>query len=102
MSNRRRPQYVFRPDLTDPLQRQAWDLLQQVVVVVDRLVALDRLPPGAANKKTPAERKHVLAGVGFVAPVVDNTGWEGAISRFHSIIAVVDTKDHVLPHFHSF
>lgn len=30
MSNRRRPQYVFRPDLTDPLQRQAWDLLQQV------------------------------------------------------------------------
>src|SRR5699024_9145542 len=35
---------------------------QQVVVFVDCLVPLDRLPPAAANEKTPAEREYVLAG----------------------------------------
>ena len=36
---------------------------RQVVVVVDGFVALDWLPSGAANKKTPAELKESLAFV---------------------------------------
>ena len=67
---------------------------QQVVVVVGGLVPLDRLSPAAANKKTPAERKHVLAGVGFVGTTGGDTGGEGTVSSFDGVVAVVDAKNH--------
>ena len=68
---------------------------QQVVVFVDCLVPLDRLPPAAANKKTPAERKHVLAGVGFVTTAGGDTSREGTVSGFDGVVAVIDANYHV-------
>src|SRR5699024_1491036 len=62
----------------------------QVVVVVGGLVPLDWLPSAAANKKTPAERKHVLAGVGFAVTERRNAGREGTVSCFDGVVAVVD------------
>ena len=67
---------------------------QQVVVVVGGFVALDRLPPAAANKKTPAEREHVLAGVRFAVTEGRDAGREGTVSGFDGVVAVVDTKNH--------
>ena len=72
---------------------------QQVVVVVGGLVPLDRLPPTAANKKTPAERKHVLAGVRFAASAVCDASREGTVSCFDGVVAVVDANDHGKPRF---
>ena len=72
---------------------------QQVVVVVGGLVPLDRLPPAAANKKTPAEREHVLAGVGFAVTERRNAGREGTVSCFDGVVAVVDANDHGKPRF---
>ena len=68
---------------------------QQVVVVVGGLVPLDRLPPAAANKKTPAEREHVLAGVGFLASARGDASREGTVSCFDGVVAVVDANYHV-------
>ena len=67
---------------------------QQVVVVAGGFVALDRLPPAATNKKAPAEREHVLAGVRFAVTEGRDAGREGAISGFDGVVAVVDTKNH--------
>ena len=67
---------------------------QQVVVVVGGLVALDRLPPAAANKKTPAEREHVLAGVRFAVAEGRDAGREGTVSGLDGVVTVVDTKNH--------
>ena len=72
---------------------------QQVVVVVGGLVPLDRLPPAAANKKTPAEREHVLAGVGFAVTKRRYAGREGTVSCFDGVVAVVDANSHGKPHF---
>ena len=72
---------------------------QQVVVVVGGFVPLDRLPPTATNKKTPAERKHVLAGVRLMAAAGCNASREGTVSGFDGVIAVVDTDDHGMPRF---
>ena len=67
---------------------------QQVVVVVDGFVTLDRLPSGPANKKTPAGLKESLAGVRFVAAVGCKTGWERTMPRLDGIIAVIDANVH--------
>ena len=67
---------------------------QQVVVVVGGFVALDRLPSGAANKKTPAELKESLAGVRFVAAVGCKTGRERTMPRLDGVIAVIDANVH--------
>ena len=72
---------------------------QQVVVVVDGFVALDRLPPAAANKKAPAEREHVLAGVRFAVTEGRDAGREGTVSGLDGVIAVVDADDHGKPRF---
>ena len=66
---------------------------------VDGFVALDRLPPAAANKKAPAEREHVLAGVRFAVTEGRDAGREGTVSGFDGVVAVVDGNDHVEPHF---
>ena len=71
---------------------------QQVVVVVGGLVPLERLPPAAANKKAPAERKHVLAGVGFAVTKRRYASREGKVSCFDGVVAVVDADDHGKPH----
>ena len=55
-----------------------------------RYLPLDRLPPAAANKKTPVERKHVLAGVRFTVTERCNASREGTVSCFDGVIAVVD------------
>ena len=67
---------------------------QQVVVVVDGFIALDRLPSGSANKKTPAELKESLPGVRFVAAVGCKTGWERTMPRFDGVIAVINANVH--------
>ena len=67
---------------------------QQVVVVVDGFVALDRLPSGSANKKTPAGLKESLAGVRFVAAVGCKTGWERTVPRLDGVVAVIDANVH--------
>ena len=51
------------------------------------------------HKKTPAERKHVLAGVGFVTAAVCDASREGTVSGFDGVVAVVDTNDHGMPRF---
>ena len=66
---------------------------QQEVVVVGGLLPLDRLPPAAANKKTPAEREHVLAGVRLMAAAGCNASREGTVSGFDGVIAVVDANN---------
>ena len=68
---------------------------QQVVIVVGSLVPLDRLPPAAANKKTPAEREHVLAGVRFMTAAVCDACWERAVSCLDGVVAVIDANYHV-------
>lgn len=67
---------------------------QQVVVVAGGFVALDRLPPAAANKKAPAEREHVLAGVRFAVTEGRDAGREGTVSGLDGVVTVVDTKNH--------
>ena len=67
---------------------------RQVVVVVDGFVALDWLPSGAANKKTPAELKESLAGVRFVAAIGCKTGWERTMPRLDGVVAVIDANVH--------
>ena len=67
---------------------------RQVVVVVDGFVALDRLPSGAANKKTPAGLKESLAGVRFVTAVGCKTGWERTMPRLDGVIAVINANVH--------
>ena len=72
---------------------------QQVVVVVGSFVPLDGLPPAAANKKTPAEREHILAGVGLTVTERCNASREGTVSGFDGVKAVVDTDNHGMPRF---
>ncbi len=67
---------------------------QQVVVVIDGFVTLDRLPSGAANKKTPAGLKESLAGVRFVVAVSCKTGWERTMPSLDGVIAVIDANVH--------
>ena len=57
-------------------------------------VALDWLPSGAANKKTPAELKESLAGVRFVAAIGCKTGWERTMPRLDGVVAVIDANVH--------
>ena len=96
-----------RRDGDDTLARRAAGLQllrdgrqrQQVVVVVGGLVALDRLPPATANKKAPAEREHVLAGVRFAVAEGRDAGREGTVSGLDGVVTVVNGNDHVEPHF---
>ena len=55
--------------------------------------------PLPQTKKTPAERKHVLAGVGFVTAAGCDASREGTVSGFDGVVAVVDTNDHGMPRF---
>ena len=59
----KRPQYVFRPNLSDPQHRRAWALLQQVPSAKRKEFLVQAI---LATEQT-AEEKHPQGGAGGVA-----------------------------------
>ena len=68
---------------------------QQVIVFVDRLIPLDRLPPCSAHIPAALVFQHILPGIGFVI-VCRNPCGKHTMPCFHCVVAVVDVNNRLV------
>ena len=68
---------------------------QQVVILILRFVAQDRLAARPAHIVFPAIFQRVLQGVRLVI-VGRDAGWEGAAPGFDGVLTVINSNDHAI------
>ena len=73
---------------------------QQVVVLRDRFVLLERLASAAYHIEFAAVFQHVLLGVGFMV-VLHQPGGEGTVDGFHGVIPMIHPDGDGVAHLES-